>query len=372
VKLTAKVKLVADENERQALTDTLRQANSACDWISAQAWKTKTFGQYAIHKLVYAQARQRFHLSAQMIVRCIGKVADSYKLDKKRRRAFRTGGAICYDDRILSWNLKGTRVSIWTVSGRLRIGFEAGPKQMELLQSRQGETDLIWHHGGFYLAATCNVEEPEISDVDDFLGVDLGVANIASTSDGKAYSGSAIQSLRHRHRRLRKRLQKKQTRAAKRRLHKLAGREARFATDINHVISKQIVEEARRTRRAIVLEDLRHIRSRIRARRTQRAVLHSWAFAQLRAFLIYKAALVGVGVILVDPRDSSRECCQCGHIEKANRPSQSLFCCRCCGHTANADINAACVLAGRGRVNGPNVARASGAATSYQLSAGSG
>ena len=345
MKLTAKVKLSTTAESFAALTETLHTANACCDWISARAWKAKTFGQFALHKLTYADARDKFGLSAQVAVRCIGKVCDAYKLDKKVKRTFWPDGAIPFDDRILTW--KADTVSIWTVKGRLKIRFEAGPRQVALLKSRQGESDLILNKGFFYLAATCNVDQPEPVDVDGFLGVDLGVAEIAVTSAGKKYSGAAVKGVRHRHRRLRAKLQKKQTRGAKRKLKQLAGREARFATHTNHCISKDIVETARRTNRGVAIEELTGIRARVRARRNQRAVVHSWAFAQLGAFLIYKAAVAGVPLVKVDPRNSSRECSRCSHIDKLNRPSQSKSLCRSCGYSANADLNAAIVIAGR-------------------------
>ena len=348
VKLAAKVKLSTDAESFAALRETLHTANACCDWISDRAWKAKTFGQFALHKLTYYKAREKFGLSAQIVARCIGKVCDAYKLDKKVKRTFWIDGAVPFDDRILTWKVNAKSVSIWTIEGRMKIAFEAGPRQAELLKSRQGESDLILHKGVFYLAATCNIDQPEPVDIAGFLGVDLGITEIAVTSDGKKYSGAAVKGVRHRHRRLRNKLQKKQTRGAKRKLKELSGREARFATHTNHVISKQIVEDARRTKQAIVLEYLKDIRQRIRARRPQRAVLHSWAFAQLGIFLTYKAALAGVPVILVDPRNSSRECSQCGHTDKANRPSQSVFSCRQCFFSANADLNAARVLSGRG------------------------
>jgi putative transposase len=66
-----------------------------------------------------------------------------------------------------------------------------------------------------------------------------------------------------------------------------------------------------------------------------------WSFFQLRSFVEYKAQLVGVPIVLVDPRNTSRTCNVCGHCEKANRKSQAEFLCKHCGHSANADLNAA-------------------------------
>ena len=99
----------------------------------------------------------------------MGKVCAAYKPGNKVKRTFRADGAIAFDDRILTWNRGQQVVSIWTVKGRLKIPFEAGPRQTELLKSRQGESDLILHKGVFYLAATCHVGRPESAGVEGFL-----------------------------------------------------------------------------------------------------------------------------------------------------------------------------------------------------------
>ncbi len=255
VKLTAKVKLLPTPEQRAYLLDTLRRFNATCNYISDVAWETQTFKQIPLHHLHYHATKERFGLSSQMVVRANAKVVDAYKLDRKAKRSFRELGAITYDDRILSWNLTASRVSIWTVAGRQSIPFAAGEYQRKLLQTRQGETDLAYVRGEFYLFATVNVEEPDPVEVEGVLGVDLGIVHIATDSDGEAYSGRRLNSVRPRHRRLRRKLQRKGTKGAKRRLRKLSGKERRFAHDVNHTISKRIVEKAQRTNRAIALED---------------------------------------------------------------------------------------------------------------------
>ncbi len=302
-----------------------------------------------------------FSLSAQMVVRCLAKVGDAYRLDKRTKRRFRSHGSIAYDDRILSWNLNEPSVSIWTVASeagneaRQSIPFVAGERQMKLLETRLGETDLVYRRGKFYLLATCEVEDPEPFVAEDVVGVDLGVRNIATDSDGNVRSGGTVNSVRHRHRNLRQKLQKKRTHSARRRLKKLPGKEQRFARNTNHVISKELVELAERTKRAIALEDLKGIRLRVRARGQQRAQLSSWSFEQLRFFIEYKAKRAGVSVLLVDPRNTSRECPECGHVSKSNRPSQALFKCVECGRTGHADSIAATNIAGRAAVMLPHV-----------------
>jgi IS605 OrfB family transposase len=191
--------------------------------------------------------------------------------------------------------------------------------------------------------------------VQGVLGVDLGLVNIAVDSRGVRHSGSRINNVRHRHRRLRAKLQARGTRSARRRLQALSGREARFGRWTNHNVSKSIVARAQGTGCAVALETLGGIRQRIRFRRPQRAALHSWSFHQLQAFIAYKARRVSVPVIDVDPADTSRTCPQCGHVDKRNRLTQSTFVCVVCGCAGNADPFAALEISRRAAVNLPNV-----------------
>jgi putative transposase len=214
--------------------------------------------------------------------------------------------------------------------------------------SRHNSSDLVYRDGAWFLYATVNYIEPPADEAQDVIGIDLGVVNIAVDSDGHRYSGAHVNSLRQRHRRLRAKLSRKYTTSARRRLNKRRRKERRFATWVNHNISKRIVAEAQRTKRAIALEDLKGIRSRIRARKSQRATLHSWSFHQLRSFVSYKAKMAGVRVVLVDPRNTSRTCPACGHCAKENRPDQATFQCQSCSLAGLADLIAALNIRVRG------------------------
>jgi IS605 OrfB family transposase len=354
MKLTIQLKLKPTPEQADALKRTLATANAACDSISQVAFSTQTFRQFAIHKLVYQNVRETFGLAAQLTVRCIAKVADAYKLDRKVQRSFAPHGAVAYDDRILSFAIPDMLVSIWTLNGRQAIPFVCGERQRRLLEHQCGESDLVCVSGSWYLFATCEVETPEPFETDSALGIDLGVTNIATDNDGEVHSGKAVKNVRYRHRRLRNKLQKRGTLGSRRRLRQLAGQERRFAKHVNHCLSKRIVAKAECTKRAIVLEDLTHIRTRMKARRSQRATLHSWAFAQLRSFIAYKAQLRGVPVHFVDPRNTSRTCPACGHCTKENRKTQASFVCTSCGFAGPADVIAAGNIARRAAVNRPH------------------
>ena len=353
-KLIAHLKLQPTPEQEDALLRTLETANDACNTISKTAWDTQTFKQFDIHRQSYEHIRSTFGLTAQMVVRCIAKVADVYKVYKGGKRAFKKHGAVPYDDRILSWNMHAPSVSIWTVDGRQSIPFVCGRRQWELLQTRRGETDLVSIKGQFYLLAVCDVEEPTPDDVEGILGVDLGIVNIATDSDGHTHSGQHVERVRTRYYLRRKRLQAVDTKNSNRRLKQLSGKQAKFQKDTNHRIAKHLVSVAKHTKRMIALEDLNGIREQVRVRGKQHRARHSnWSFGQLRSFIDYKARLAGVRVVLVDPAYTSQTCNQCGCVNKRNRPNQSTFCCVSCFHKAPADYNASLNIRDRAAVNQP-------------------
>ncbi|MEW6207305.1 MAG: transposase [Acidobacteriota bacterium] len=341
MKLIAQVKLTPTKEQAEALKQTLERANSACNAISQIAWKNQIFRQFEIHARAYADIRARFDLSAQVVVRCIGKVADAYKLDTKVFRKFKPLGAISYDDRILTWRTEHQFVTIWTVAGRLKIPYVCGRRQKELLRCRQGESDLVYHKGNFFLLAVCDIPNPTEREVEDVLGVDFGIAELATDSDGHSYSGAKLEEKRKRYKQRRAEIQKVGTRSAHRKLQKLSGHQRRYQRDVNHCISKEIAVCAERTNRAVAVEDLTGIRERARANKAQRERLSNWPFNQLRQFLDYKLRRRGIRLIAVDARYTSRTCSVCGYCDKTNRKSQSEFVCKSCGHTENADFNAA-------------------------------
>ncbi len=356
MKQTMLVKLVPTEEQHHALLETMHAFNKAADYAASVAFAEKTANKFEMQKLVYGKLRTTYKLPAQLAIRCISKASDAYKRDKSIQPAFRPEGAIIYDPRVMAFKGIDT-VSLLTLSGRVLVPLHFGAYQQARMDAIKGQADLIYRKGIFSLAVTLDIPTPTPDAVTDTLGVDLGIINLATDSEGETFSGQLVEQNRKRHHALRQRLQKRGTKSAKRHLKKLSGREARFKKNTNHVISKRIVAKAKANGQAIALEELRHIRKRTEStvRRSQRSRHSSWSFGQLRSFLSYKAALRGVPLHLVDPRNTSRTCSECGYSAKENRKSQASFVCQQCGYTDNADRNAAKNIS-RAQVMEPTVA----------------
>ena len=338
MKLVAAIKLRPTREQATVLRATLKRCNEACTAIAAKGFAAGVLRQFDLQKLAYVETRTEFGLTAQAAVRCISKVADAFKINRKVAPVFRADAAQPYDDRILSFKGEDV-VSIWTLEGRMKIGYVAGQKQRDLLAFRKGEVDLCFVRGKWLLAAHATFQRLRSSRRPTGLASILGSSRSPPPATVKSIlarpsSGPAPIAKR------RKGLQSKGTKAAKRRLVKLSGKQGRFQKHVNHGISKAIVIDAERTGRGIAVEELTHIRKRVTARRKDRARLSNWSFGQLRSFLAYKASARAFRLPLSIPPTRAR-LLGCGLIDKRNRPNQATFSCVSCGHSEAADLNAA-------------------------------
>ncbi len=367
--ISVEINLCVQPDAQGLLDKTLRAFNEAATFCSSRAVGAGVFSSLAIQRAFYSDLRTIFGLSAQHACLCCKEVAAKFSDRDKKPSTFRPFASIPFDARTFTLAKDLTTVSLTTLSGRVKIPARCGARQKKQLVAalKLGEARLIRHKNGtFAMRIACQVPPVPESPPQAWLGVDLGIVNLATDGDGHRHTGVKVECVRTEYAKTRKRLQKaaaEKTTQGKRpknickKLKKTSGKESRFMKDVNHQISKELVTGAQGTGRGIALEDLTGIRDRNRLGKQTRARVNRWAFAQLRAFITYKALLAGVALELVDPRGTSRECRQCGYTDKRNRKTQAEFHCLACGHTAHADKNAAGVIGKRAAVNRPIVSR---------------
>lgn len=349
MKLTLQIKLLPNDEQTIMLKKTFSIFNEACNAISQIAWEHHVFKQFSLHKEVYYNIKETYHISSQLIIRAISKVADAYKLDKKKQRYFREYGAVKYDSRVLSYNKDKSVCSISLIGSREKIAYVC--YRPHLMQYAKGETDLVYINGKFYLYQTIDITEDKEENAEDFIGVDMGITDIVSLSDGTNISSKELKEIRNKYNKVRASIQSKGTRNCHKLLKRLKGRERRFATITNHRISKQLVAKAKKEHKGIAIEDLKNIRWSMNSKKrnkTFRRRSNSWNFYQLRSFLEYKCKIVGVKIVTIPPFYTSQTCHNCGHIGIRHGKH---FHCTHCGHVADADINAALNIATWGYVN---------------------
>lgn len=361
---TVSLKLLPSPTQVAKLAALSAAFAQACTAVVPFAQEHRCWNRVALHHLAYYSLRERFPtLGSQMACNAIHRVASAYKTLKANKGitkdkpvpaiSFGRGAvlqtAVHFDHR--TYKLLENSVSLFTMDGREAVPFVCGRHQANLLASgKPKEGELLCRKGQWFFNLVLELSDVAPVTEGGVLGVDVGENNLAATSSGKVFGGGKLRFERDRYLAHRRRLQSNGSRAAKKKLRTISGRERRHVEHVNHEVSKAIVQEAQRLHmRAIRMEDLTHIRDRIKAGKRVRARLHRWAFRQLQDFVAYKAEALGLSVVYVNPAYTSKTCSVCGAIGKRDK---HRFSCSC-GNRRHADVNASVNIAGFAEPIGP-------------------
>lgn len=375
VQQTVRLRLVLDSDLGERLAATVAQYADAFNVVARLGWKAKRINGVELHNRTYHPLRERLDLPSQLVISARMKAVEALKSVRARAKQGRTAGcpktenpSIRFDARSYRLDWKTGRVGLTVIGGRAEATVRFDPHSEKFRGLKTASADLVRKKSGWFLHVVVEREVPDAVPTGKVVGVDRGVSKSAVTSDGKYFGNHRWRDREERLLSLRRMLQAKGTRSAMRHLDRIDDRLARFRRDCDHVLSKLLVESVG-PGDTLVFEDLTGIRSRAKARGPKnRRRLHAWSFARLGALVAYKAALRGVLVAHVDPRDTSRRCPSCGAIDARNRPDQAHFRCVHCGFARNSDLVASWNIRDRhkglwspvskepGRVNGPNVA----------------
>ena len=349
ITITAKVQIVATDTDKVLLNKTMSVYCDACNYVSDYVFRTHDLKQFSLNKILYSTLREKFSLKSQMAQSVFKTVIARYKtiLENQNEWIKPSFKKPQYD---LVWNrdysLTQNCFSVNTLNGRVKLPYfaEGMSKYFNHSIYRFGTAKLVNKRGKYYLhiPVTYEVEESNISDICNVVGIDRGINFVIATYDSKHksgfVSGKAIKQKRANYSRLRKELQMRHTPSSRRRLKAIGQRENRWMQDINHQVSKALAT-GNPKHTLFVLEDLTgicNVTERVKTK--NRYVSVSWSFYDLEQKLIYKAKQNQSSVIKVDPRYTSQCCPACGHTEKSNRNKKiHLFTCKNCGYTSNDD-----------------------------------
>lgn len=346
---TIRLQLRPDTQQAQALTETTAQFTASFNTVCQVGWRLRNGNAFDLHRLTYRAVKHSYpRLVSDLHIQARQKASQAVKSaltrEKQGRKTRCPSSASCpprynLHTYTLDWQTATVRLS--TTQGKQTIAFHLPLYASHAVGCHCATADLIHRRGKWYLHVVVVVDDVAFVDNAQTVGVDLGVTRPAVTSDNRFHGNRRWKNREKRLFRLKRALQAKGSRSAKRHLRRLAGRQRRFRQDCDHVVSASILKGIE-PGTTIVIENLTDIRKRVKARRgQQKRRLHGWSFAQLRAFLTYKAETKGCRIVGIDPRHTSQRCSRCGCIYRGNRPEQSRFCCCWCGFQLNADLNAA-------------------------------
>jgi len=371
---TIRFPLLPTHEQQLVLLDTLHQYTACFNKVAAFGWEKGVKNSIELHKGTYYPLRENFPtLPSQLVISARMKAAEAVKsaLTWKKKRAKEHASKVAkalahkkpvpkfkpvhcphssmmtirYDKR--SYTIHEDCVSLATIQGRQVIELHFYTYALRLLQQCTGfdSADLVYRRGRFWLHLVVTLPDVKYIPNGESIGADFGITHPIVASNNLFFGQRHWKGTERRYFRLRRALQSKGTKSAKRHLKKLSGRMARFRTDCDHVVSRKLVQSVV-PGTTIVIEDLTDIRSTIKqSTKPQRRAMHQWSFRRLAALLAYKAAAHGCAVVGVDPRHTSQACSRCGNVHSSNRLSRSHFKCHNCGFELHADLNASRNLA---------------------------
>ena len=348
--ITAKLQILVNPSDKQVLCDTMKAYSDACNYVSEYIYKTHNLSRYSVQEDTYYQVREIYGLRSQMAVSCVRTVIAKYKTILENQKewikpVFRLPQLDLVWNRDYSLNKNNNVFSVNTLSGRIKVSFyKNGFEQYFSNNCKFGTAKLVNKHGMFFLhiPVTYEISELNKAEVSNVVGIDRGIRFLAATYDSKGrsvfYAGNVVKQKRAHYKALRKQLQQVGTPSSRRRIKAIGQRENRWMQDVNHCISKALVE-SNPNGTLFVIEDLMGIRSATeRVKVKERYVSVSWSYYDLEQKLSYKALKNHQLVEKVNPAYTSQTCPKCGHTERANRDKHKhLFCCKNCNYKSNDD-----------------------------------
>ena len=358
---TIRISLEPSPAQAQQLAETSRQFTAVFNAVCAHGWRERLSNGVALHHATYYPLKADYpdlvsDLHVQARVKATEAVKSALALHKAGRTVTQPHSDACpprynlHTYRV-DWESRTVRLSL--IGGRQTVRFHIPDYSAKYAGYPTDTADLIERDGRWWLHVVVTVPAPDVAPSDAVVGVDLGLSRPAVLSNNRFLGKRAWKANEGRVFKLKRALQQRGTKSAKRHLKRIRHKQARFRRNTDHVLSRQIVQSVA-PGATLVLENLKDIRKRTRMRRkteTQRRI-HSWSFAQLRAFIEYKAEERGCMVVAVDPRHTSQACSRCGHSARNNRRSRALFVCRVCGCSLHADLNGARNIAAKYRAEG--------------------
>lgn len=348
--ITAKLQILINPSDKHIICDTMKAYSDACNYVSNYIYKTHNLSRYSVQTATYYQIREVYGLRSQMAVSCVRTVIAKYKTILENQNewikpSFKKPQLDLVWNRDYSLHSKNDIFSVNTLNGRIKVSFyKNGFEQYFSNDCKFGTAKLVNKHGKFYLhiPITYEISELKQSEISNIVGIDRGLRFLATTydSNGKSvfYNGNVVKQKRAHYKVLRKQLQQVGTPSSRRRLKAIGQRENRWMRDVNHCISKALVE-SNPDGSLFVIEDLSGIRSATeRVRVKDRYAFVSWSYYDLEQKLSYKALKHHQLVKKVNPAYTSQTCPKCGHTEKSNRNKKlHIFCCKNCGYQSNDD-----------------------------------
>ena len=371
VTTTVKVKLLPNKDQERLLSDTIDQYLKACNFVSEKVCELRKHNYKEVQKVIYHNELKQFGLKSNVRISVLRTVDSKYKhkedmIKKKKNLTETQRRDLLYSKPVVfkvpecdlvrshDYSLLTDVFSIYAYTpnqksnsrNRIRMAYEHKYVDSFLCDTKYklGTAKLKKVGTNFYLFVpiTKKIEPFKKDTMQNIVGIDRGIRFLATSYDSegktKFFNGGKVIARRVHFKNKRAELQRKGTPSARRRIKAMGHRENRWMRDVNHCVSKALVEKYP-ANTLFVIEDLTNVRkSTQRVKKERKYTQVSWSYYDLEMKLKYKALLKGSYVINVPANYTSQRCPVCGHVQDTNRDKNThCLCCRKCGYRSNDD-----------------------------------
>ena len=345
------------KEEFQLLYNTMLEHQKVWNHMSNYTFKTKNISKKLIHDANYHECRKLFpECPSQVIIRAKDSVYSTYKtiksnkqLSKMDKPAEQTNLSMRLDKRIYTF-LENNQIKLTTTGKRIVCDLEPYDKFNELFKTYAVCDPLIFFKNNqFWLAVSFNIPTPTHVE-NSYLGVDLGLRRLVTTSEGIAIDNKQFlkdkRKLRYQKRMLNSKIKTDHSHSSKKKLKKLKRKERNKNKNLCHHLSNEILKTKANT---IILEDLSSLKKNklgkknFKSSKSSKNRLSQMPFYMLLETLSYKALLKGKKVVTVNPYNTSRD--DYRGLEKGVRKGCRYYASD--GTVLDADWNAAINIAKR-------------------------
>lgn len=334
----AKIKLSLKDEEKIILQETMKEYSKVFNFYSNWSVQNNSTSKKKAHELTYQQSKELFSLPTALIQSARDMALEACKNKKKKTIPLKKKySSIRYDQRTMT--LRGNQLTLSSKENRIKTIININDFAKNYFDNWQllRTGYLKKQDKNLYFVFSFKTENIQTTKGNEIIGLDRGIINTIATSKGELFSGKELRKNKRKHLYLKRKLQSKGTRSAKRLLKKLSRKEKRFSNNFLHCLTKKLANDI--NVKTYVLENLTKIKSKKHNKKSNK-IISNWGFKLFEELLKYKAEIKGITIEFVDARFTSQICSNCQNKDKENRKN-GLYFCNLCELKIHADINAA-------------------------------
>ncbi|HNC56948.1 MAG TPA: transposase [Leptospiraceae bacterium] len=342
IQRSLKVKLSLSNEDKETLLETMEEYSKCFNFYSNWSSTNKSTSKKVAHSNSYQESKKLFPSLPTALIQSARDLALESNKNKRSKSVpiKKKHSSIRYD--IRTFALRNQQLTLSSTNKRIKTIISLYPyienyfKNWKLLKT--GYLSKVGKHFYFtFLFESDKTKETQESKRTETVGLDRGIINVIATSEGELVSGKLLRKNKRKYLYLRRKLQAKGTRSAKRFLKRISRKEKRFSLDFLHCLSKKLIKNE--NVKTYVLENLSRIKPKKYNKKSNK-VVSNWGFKQFETLLKYKAEQKGINVEFADPMFTSQICSGCQNQDKNSR-NKGMYRCGVCKLRIHSDVNAA-------------------------------